>query len=117
VSPLDHVELVGRRAVGPKESVCVVKVGSERFLVGVTSSQVSLLGRLDGVRATTRDGEEPAPSDFARELSGVAVPRHASAGPVLTEASVQALLDRSRERLERLARLGTEAARTGGARG
>lgn len=116
VSPLDHVEVVERRALGPKESVCVVKVGSERFLIGVTSSQVSLLGRLDGARATARDAEEPAPSDFARELAGAAVPRHPSTGPVLTEATVQALLNRSRERLERLARLGTEAGRAGGPR-
>jgi hypothetical protein len=112
-APADPLEVVERRPVGPKESVCVVRVGSERFLIGVTSSRVSLLGRLDGARPVAGVPREPAPADFARELAGAVVARYPAPDPApvpaLTEASVQALLSRSRERL---ARLGADAARS-----
>jgi hypothetical protein len=112
-APADPLEVVERRAVGPKESVCVVRVGSERFLIGVTSSRVSLLGRLDGGRPVASAPRDPAPADFARELSGAVVTRYPAPDPApvpaLTEATVQTLLTRSRERL---ARLGADATRS-----
>lgn len=112
-APADPLEVVERRAVGPKESVCVVRVGRERFLIGVTSSRVSLLGRLDGGHPVAGAPRDPAPADFARELSGAVVTRYPAPDPApvpaLAEATVQTLLTRSRERL---ARLGADATRS-----
>ena len=42
----DRLEILDRRPVGAKESVCIVRAGREQFLIGVTASQISLLGRL-----------------------------------------------------------------------
>jgi hypothetical protein len=113
VPAADPLEVVERRPVGPKESVCVVRVGSERFLIGVTSSRVSLLGRLDAGRPPAGAPRDPAPANFARELAGAVVTRFPALDPApvpaLTEATVQTLLTRSRERL---ARLGADAARS-----
>jgi len=42
----DKITLLARNYLGTRESVCVLRVGTERFLVGVTSAQISMLGRL-----------------------------------------------------------------------
>jgi flagellar biosynthesis protein FliO len=104
-SPADRLEILERSPVGMKESVCVVRAGSERFLIGVTSTQISLLGRLHPspdlapAAADQRDErvEEPAGADFARGLAELA-----SARPDVGDGSFRDLLARSRERLTRL---------------
>lgn len=111
-SAIDRLEIVGRSHLGPKESVCIVRVGSERFLIGVTASRISLLGNLDPAREAEekaeRRREEPEAGDFARELSGAAAVR-----PRPAESSIQSMLTRSRERL---ARLGVDSVHAGGRR-
>jgi flagellar biogenesis protein FliO len=106
----DRLAILDRSYVGPKESICLVQVGPERFLIGVTASRISLLGRLEVAReAAEVAGEEtgePAAADFARELSGASVAR-----PGQTDDSVRSLLARSRERL---ARLGVNSRHAGG---
>jgi flagellar biogenesis protein FliO len=108
----DRLAILDRSYVGPKESMCVVQVGGERFLIGVTASRISLLGRLETARETMEAGGEetgePAVADFARELSGATVAR-----PIPTDASVRSLLARSHERL---ARLGVNSVHAGGRR-
>lgn len=97
----DRLEIIDRSYVGPKESMCVVQVGSERFLIGVTASRITLLARLatarEAVGAAEEETGEPAAADFARELSGATAAR-----PSPTDVSVRSLLARSRERLTRL---------------
>ena len=97
----DRLEIIDRSCVGPKESMCVVQVGSERFLIGVTASRISLLARLgtarEAVGAAGEETGEPAVADFARELSGATVARSSP-----TDVSMRSLLARSRERLARL---------------
>ncbi len=43
----DRITVVTRSYLGSRESICLVEVGTERFLIGVTASTISLLGRLD----------------------------------------------------------------------
>jgi len=111
-SAADRLEITGRSHLGPKESVCIVQVGAERFLIGVTASRISLLGKLDPVRegeeAAKPQPEEPRASDFARELSGAAAKR-----PRPSESSILSMLTRSRERL---ARVGVNSVHAGGRR-
>ncbi len=85
---VDRLAILDRSSVGPKESICLVRVGPERFLIGVTASRISLLGRIEAASEA---------ADFARELSGASVER-----PDQTDDSMRSLLARSRERLARL---------------
>jgi flagellar biogenesis protein FliO len=93
----DRLEILERSYVGARESVCIVRAGAERFLIGVTASRICLLGRLEPVREVADPAEEPAAADFARAVSGTVAPR-----PGPAEGAFQALLARSRERLTRL---------------
>jgi hypothetical protein len=111
--------VLARSHVGAKESVCIIRAGTERFLVGVTAHQIVLLGRLDPVREPAEPAREPAaPStaeepdavDFAHALAGATASASASPSPGappadLAEVSLRARLDRSRARLARVAGL------------
>lgn len=44
----DLIRVVSRSYIGPKESLCLVRVGKEHLLVGVTGSQISFLHRWEG---------------------------------------------------------------------
>jgi flagellar protein FliO/FliZ len=105
----DRIDVLARSWVGSKESVCVVRVGDERFLVGVTPAQVSLLGRLSALPAVAESAEAEAASavpDFARALTVAAVaasrpapvPSAQPAAPAVTGASIREALQRSRAR-------------------
>jgi len=96
-SAADGLEILERRYVGAKESICIVRAGAERFLIGVTTSGICLLGRLEPARESADEAEEPGAVDFAHALPGPAVPR-----PSPTDGAFHALLTRSRERLTRL---------------
>ncbi len=85
----DGVRVGTRRYLGARESIAVVHAGGERFLIGITGTQISLLARLESPEA-----EQPA-GDFTETLSRAA----------LTDESLQAAVSRSRERLGRLAHL------------
>ena len=65
----DTVRVASRRYLGGRESVAVIHAGGERFLVGITAGQVSLLARLDSFA-----GE--AEADFTDALT-----RACDAGP------------------------------------
>jgi hypothetical protein len=106
-SAADRLEILERSYVGAKESVCIVRAGTERFLIGVTTSRICFLGRLEPAREVAEETEEPGGADFVRAL-GTAVPR-----PSPTDGSFHALLARSRERLTRL---GVDAVHAGARR-
>jgi hypothetical protein len=53
----DRIDVLARSWVGAKESVCLIRTGQDRFLIGVTAQRVSLLGRLDESGAPARAGE------------------------------------------------------------
>lgn len=91
-APADRLRVVSRSWLGARESLAVVQVGSERFLIGVAGSAVSLLARLAG----PGPGERPAPADFAAELD-----RAAAVGPAGADA-LRAALARTEARLARL---------------
>ncbi len=109
VSDEDRLEVVGRSYLGPKESVCVVQVGRERFLVGITAARISLLGRLETAQESAGELEDPEATDFARELTGAGDRRDSP-----TEGAIRVLVARSRDRLARLGRARVVA---GGRRG
>lgn len=94
----ERIELVSRRALGPREALCLVQVGAVRLLVGVTAAQISLLARLDGAEATA----EPVAAEPERRVRGEFADELERARRE-DEAALQDLLARSRERLARLA--------------
>jgi hypothetical protein len=120
----DRVDVVARSWVGAKESVCLIRAGQDRFLVGVTPQRVSLLGRLDGsapapaprpaatlaaAPPAARAPGPPAGEDFARELAEAArqpAPPAAASPPAVTEDSIRAALAESRQRRARATRAG-----------
>jgi hypothetical protein len=112
-APADRLEIVERGYVGPKESVCIVRAGTERFLIGVTPTRISLLGRLAPAAeaeagppaAAPAPIDAPAAADFGRALAADPPPR-----PAPPDGAFRAVLARSRERL---ARLGAESALAG----
>lgn len=78
------VRILSRTYLGPKESLCLVQVGSDVLLLGQTSTGITLLHTLPPNASTAavsggRDGEAPIrslqqterrePSEFARERS------------------------------------------------
>ena len=94
----DAVRITSRRYLGGRESVAVVHVGDERFLIGITAGQVSLLARL----------EEPVTDsvpDFTDALTRAGGPLTAVPTPSSPTEHFRAAMDRSRERLGRLAHL------------
>ena len=119
----DRIHLASRRSLGPRESLGVVQVGRERFLVGITGASISLLARL-GESGRTSEAE-PAAADFALELDEATQPRRAllrpptvqgdladlatvnpaTTNPVTVDAAIRARLARSRDRLARIGRL------------
>jgi hypothetical protein len=80
----DRITIVTRSYLGSRESICLVEVGQERFLIGVTASTISLLGRLDSagrqtvldaparprVRTDVVGATPPVPSAALRETVG-----------------------------------------------
>jgi flagellar biogenesis protein FliO len=97
----DRITLLARSYLGTRESVCVLRVGTERFLVGVTSAQISMLGRLGGGAAETvpvaHEGRRGVAADGPAHLldslgSPAAAPRTAT--PDFSEALMAAALAR-----------------------
>jgi flagellar biogenesis protein FliO len=100
--PRERIELVSRRALGPREALCLVQVGAARLLVGVTAAQISLLARLDAAAAAP----EPvmaAPAGPAPEARTAEFADELERARREDEAALQDLIARSRERLARLA--------------
>jgi flagellar biogenesis protein FliO len=91
----DAVRVSSRRYLGGRESVAVIHAGGERFLVGITAAQVSLLARLE-----TPEGEGVA--DFTDALVRAAAPQPEPGSPA---EDLRDAVERSRERLGRLAHL------------
>jgi flagellar biogenesis protein FliO len=95
---VDRIHVVSRSYVGPRESLGLVRVGDQRFLVGITGTSITLLSRLDAP-AEPDAGEAP---DFAATL--------ADAFPLSAEQTIRTALLRSCDRL-------ATATRGGGAGG
>jgi hypothetical protein len=91
----DAVRVASRRYLGGRESIAVIHAGGERFLVGITASQVSLLARLE-------TPELDVPADFTDALTRATPP---PAEPLDAADHLRAAVERSRERLGRLAHL------------
>jgi hypothetical protein len=91
----DAVRVASRRYLGGRESIAVIHAGGERFLVGITAAQVSLLARLE------TPGEGVA--DFTDALVRAAAPQPAE--PANAADHLRDAVERSRERLGRLAHL------------
>jgi flagellar biosynthetic protein FliO len=63
------IRVVSRNYLGPKESLCLVKVGKELLLLGVTASQISSLHRWEeGAGPDIQGGD----GGFARQMDGMA---------------------------------------------
>jgi hypothetical protein len=99
---IDPVRVGSRRYLGNRESVAVIHAGAERFLVGITTANISLLARLDPASPAS----EPPVADFTEALTRAATPP----APLVEAAeppdrALHAAVERSRERLARLAHL------------
>jgi flagellar biogenesis protein FliO len=91
----DAVRVGSRRYLGGRESVAVIHAGGDRFLVGITATQISLLARLEPADA--------AP-DFTDALARAAAPQASGREPE-PEHVLRVAVERSRARLRRLAHL------------
>jgi flagellar biogenesis protein FliO len=63
----ETLQLLSRLAISPKQSVCLIRVGRQVVLVGVTPEQISPLTVIDDPEAI---GELMTSSDESRELTG-----------------------------------------------
>ena len=97
-SSADAIRVASRRYLGGRESVAVIHAGGERFLVGITAGQVSLISRLDSPMAD-------ALPDFTELLSHATVPAPPAGDVPSASDELRAAVERSRERLGRLAHL------------
>jgi hypothetical protein len=96
----DSVRVASRRSLGGRESVAVIHAGGERFLIGIAGGQVSLLARLE---SPTREAE--ADTDFTEALTRATAPRPDASGPPSAADALRVAVERSRDRLGRLAHL------------
>jgi len=62
------LEVLGRLALGSKEAICLVRVGTEVLVVGVCPQSLTLLHRLDG--ATLGVGGQAGQLEASRRLQG-----------------------------------------------
>lgn len=63
------VRLLESCPLGPRKSVCLVRVRDREFVLGVTQQQISLLGELP---SPEEEQEEPAPAEsFGRIFAAV----------------------------------------------
>ncbi len=92
----DAVHVGSRRYLGGRESVAVIHAGGERFLVGITAAQISLLSRLEAADAVP---------DFTDTLARAATAPQASGRETEPEHVLRVAVERSRARLSRLAHL------------
>lgn len=99
-SEADRIRLLHRTWVGARESIGVVLVGRDRFLVGITGASISLLARLDDEDDGGRALGEPEVREFATELGRAGAPADG-----LAESAIRSSVARSRDRLSRLARV------------
>jgi hypothetical protein len=98
----DVVRVGARRYLGARESVAVIHVEGERFLVGITAIRISLLARLEPAASAV---EPPAP-DFTEALARAAAPRTpVGAGGPHAEPALRAAIELSRARLARVTQL------------
>ena len=102
----ERLEVLERRHLGPRESVCVVRAGGEQFLIGVTASGISLLSGL--ARADERAGDG-RPRDDAAAMAARPTPPARPEAPRPEPASFSAALERCRGRLARLSAEAVEA--------
>lgn len=112
-------QVLSRTYLGAKESLCVVEVGHERFLIAATPTGVSLLGRLERAESPEAEIAEPSASDFGRALRtatsmatmvpppGTPVPPTKTTVRPIDDAELLAALSRSRDRLARMAEVST----------
>jgi hypothetical protein len=84
----DRITIVTRSCVGSRESICLVEVGHERFLIGVTASTISLLGRLDP--AGREEVLEAMSTASLRRDVAAPPPSAASSVPVTATAGLEA---------------------------
>ena len=96
----DTVRVASRRSLGGRESVAVIHTNGERFLIGIAGGQVSLLARLE---SPTRDAE--ADADFTEALTRATAPRSDAGGAPSAADALRVAVERSRDRLGRLAHL------------
>jgi flagellar protein FliO/FliZ len=69
----DGPRVLARTYLGPKESLCVVRVGAEVLLLGVSSQQISLLCKLEPTAPPARAGAGPEEAGlFQRHLRQMA---------------------------------------------
>lgn len=92
----DRITLLARSYLGTRESVCVMRVGDERFLIGVTTGQISMLGRLGEHPAPVPPPATPSAPDFSQLMAA------AAARETGGDTELRAALARSRARLAQL---------------
>ena len=94
----DLIRVVTRSYLGPRESVCLIQVGKEVFLLGLTGNQITLLSRWDDLSALGPRPESAVQSGFARTLQGAT----RETGFLRLESSVRAHLRGLQHELGRL---------------
>lgn len=63
-----QLKIVSSLALGTRERILVVEVGSVQYLIGVTGQQINLLDKLDEPLTSP---SKPAPGHFASQLTRV----------------------------------------------
>ncbi len=89
----ERIQIESRSYLGPRESVGVIAIDRERFLIGIAGGAISLLARLEAapVEAEPRDA-----ADFTEVLN------RGAAAAAMSEGDFREAIQRSRDRLARL---------------
>lgn len=80
------IEVIANHSIGPKQSITIVRIKDQQFVLGVTSDSVQLITQLDSEEADLELLEDPKVADSIGKMFGAKVKSEIKSEPMVTPA-------------------------------
>ncbi len=80
------IEVIANHSIGPKQSITIVRIKDQQFVLGVTSDSVQLITQLDSEEADLELLEDPKVADSIGKMFGAKVKSEIKSEPKVTPA-------------------------------
>jgi flagellar biogenesis protein FliO len=82
------IEVVANHAIGPKQSITIVRIKEQQFVLGVTQDSVQLITQLDSEEADMELLEDPKVADSIGKMFGSKIKQEPRINPAATFDSI-----------------------------
>jgi flagellar biogenesis protein FliO len=82
------IEVVANHAIGPKQSITIVRIKEQQFVLGVTQDSVQLITQLDSEEADMELLEDPKVADSIGKMFGSKIKQEPKINPAATFDSI-----------------------------